>query len=162
MKLLLTLIMLSMAFGCIPSHGKRFSTLMPEVYLSEIKRLNDIIESGPNKKVKVSDIHLQLALLHSSYKNPKRDYNRALIEIEKYVALEPKGDNDYEIQNLLTLLKTIKRGRNKGRESNLVSENKELNLKVEELTEEIKELNETIDKLKQLDVELEKKRKSFK
>ena len=162
MRLLLVLIILSISFGCIPSHGKRFSTLMPEVYDSEIKRLNDIIESGPNQKVKVSDVHLQLALLHSSYKNPQRDYDRALIEIEKYVALEPKGASDYEIQNLLTLLKTIKRGRNKGRESSLISENKELNLKVEEMTEEIKELNETIDKLKQLDVELEKKRKSFK
>lgn len=155
MKLLLAIVILSMSFGCIPTNGKRFSTLVPEVYLGEIKRLNDIIESGPNQKVKISDIHLQLALLHSSYKNPKRDYNQALIEMEKYIALEPKGANDYEIQNLLTLLKTIKRGRNKGRESSLVSE-------VEELTEDIKELNETIDKLKQLDVELEKKRKSFK
>lgn len=162
MKLLLALIILSMSFGCISSHGKRFSTLIPEVYLSEIKRLNDIVESGPNQKVKVSDVHLQLALLHSSYKNPKRDYNMALIEIEQYVALEPKGANDYEIQNLLTLLKTIKRGRNKGRESNLESENKELTLKVDELNEDIENLNETIDKLKQLDVELEKKRKSFK
>ena len=162
MKLLLAIVILSMSFGCIPSHGKRFSTLVPEVYLSEIKRLNDIIESGPNQKVKISDVHLQLALLHLSYKNPKRDYNQALIEVEKYIVLEPKGANDYEIQNLLTLLKTIKRGRNKGRESSLVSENKELNLKVEELTEDIRKLNETIDKLKQLDVELEKKRKSFK
>ena len=162
MKLLLAVIILSMSFGCIPSHGKRFSTLVPEVYISEIKRLNDIIESGSNQKVKMSDIHLQLALLHSSYKNPKRDYNRSLIEIEKYIALEPKAANDYEIQNLLTLLKTIKRGRNKGRESNLLSENKELNLRNEDLTEDIKELNETIEKLKQLDVELEKKRKSFK
>ena len=155
MKLLVALVIISMSFGCMPSHGKRFSTLVPEVYLSEIKRLNDIIESGSKKGVKIADVHLQLALLHSSYKNPKRDYNRALEEIEKYVALESNGANDYEIQNLLTLLKTIKRGRNKGRESSLASE-------VEELTEEIKDLNETIDKLKQLDVELEKKRKSFK
>ncbi|MDT8316801.1 MAG: hypothetical protein RQ824_02280 [bacterium] len=162
MRLLLVLIMLSTSFGCISSHGKRFSALVPEVYVSEIKRLNDIVESGPKQGVRIADVHLQLALLHSSYKNPNRDYDMALIEIEKYVALEPKGANDYEIQNLLTLLKTIKRGRNKGRESALLSKNKELVLKVGELTEEIKGLNETIDKLKQLDVELEKKRKSFK
>ena len=162
MKLLVALVIISMSFGCMSSHGKRFSTIVPEVYLSEIKLLNDIIESGSKQGINIADIHLQLALLHSSYKNPRRDYNRALIEIEKYVAMEPKGADDYEIQNLLTLLKTIKKGRSRGRESRLVSENEELNLKVDKLTGEIKELNETIDKLKQLDVELEKKRKSFK
>ena len=157
MKLLLVGIMLSMFFGCMSSHGKRFSELVPDMYVSEIERLNDVIDSGSELEETIADAHLQLALLYSSYNNPKRDYSRALKEIEKYIALEPKSAHDYEIQNLLNMLKSIRKGRQK-----LVSENKELKLEAEELNEEIKQLNETIDKLKQLDVELEKKRKSFK
>lgn len=155
MKLLLPIIMIAMLFGCIPSHGKRFSSLLPDMYVSEIERLNDVIESGIEKEAKIIDAHLQLALLYLSYNNPKRDYSRALKEIEKYVALQPKSANDYEIQNLLNMLKNIRNGRKNRRVAKLLSEN-------EKLSEEIKQLNETIDKLKQLDVELEKKRKSFK
>ena len=162
MKLLLLAIMLSMFLGCIPSHGKRFSTLVPDMYVSEIERLNDLIVSGSEQAANIADAHLQLALLYSSYNNPKRDYSRALKEIEKYVALEPKSDQDYEIQNLLSMLKSIRNDTHERRDLKLVSENKELKQKTEELSEDIEKLNETIDKLKQLDVELEKKRKSFK
>ena len=162
MKLLLALFMLSLSLGCMHSQGKRFASLAQESYVLRINRLNDLLEGGLKDKTKISDVHLQLALLHSSYKNPKRDYGRSLVELEKYVALVPTSVNDYEIQNLLAMLKEVVKGKNKGRESKLLSENEKLNQKIDELGEDIKNLNETIEKLKQLDVELEKKRKSFK
>lgn len=153
MKLLLIGIMLAMFFGCVSSHGKRFSTLVPDMYSAEIERLNIAIAS--KQKANIADVHLQLALLYSSYNNPKRDYSKALKEIKKYIALEPKRTRDFEVQNLFNMLKSIRIRR----QNKLV---KELTLENETLSEEIKQLNETIDKLKQLDVELEKKRKTFK
>lgn len=168
------------------SYSSYYSRLAAERYSVEISRLIAMTdESSPNFR---ANAHLYLSLLHSSHNNPEKNYSKALNELEKYFSLVPSATGNYELQNMLTLLKEINDVKGEGYEQiklksvNLKSKNEELSVenkkltetvesqkeelsqheeKVTELEETINQLNETINKLKNLDMELEKKRKSF-
>jgi len=168
------------------SYGNYYSRLASHGYESEIARLSAMTdEKSPSFR---PNAHLYLSLLYSSYNNPNKNYLKALEEMEKYISLVPGASANYEVQNILVLLKEInsvraesleeialKKVSLKSKNQELLAENEKLEKSVEsqklELTEKeekivelektISQLNETIDKLKNLDMELEKKRKSF-
>lgn len=171
------------------SYGNYYSRLAPERYDEEIDRLTKMTDEDSPSFRPIAYLHL--SLLYSSYKNPERDYSKALEEMERYVLLDTFGSDRYEVQNILELLREIN-STESGIEEDLEGielsneelrdKNAELVLKntklvnflkgqkkealekegtIEELNVTINDLNETIDKLKNLDMELEKKRKSF-
>jgi len=171
------------------SYGNYYSRLAPERYDAEIARLIEMTrEDSPSFR---PIAHLNLSLLYSSYKNPQRDYPLALEHMEKYVSLDAVGSKRYEVQNILALLREINSESAIAeadlerialsnveldtKNEELMTENKKLlnyigdqKKSIEENEEKIKALNATInelhvtiDKLKNLDMELEKKRKSF-
>ena len=117
--------------------------------------------------------HLQLAILHSSYKNPKPDYQRALDELKVYMFLDPDGGRKDEIQNLLAVLRELQRLEKENNKmkwivnrltienQNLADENKGLKETIEQLEILSKGMEETIEQLKSLDLQLEEKRKKL-
>lgn len=151
------------------SYGNYYSRLSADSYKRETARLTVMTDKKNHAYRPIA--HLYLSLLYSSYKNPEKNYVKAHEELKKYVSLHSQAADDYEIQNLLTLLgeiNNIREVRLRSKNEELAAENKTLDELVEnqknELLEKenkIRELEETINKLKNLDMELEKKRKSF-
>jgi len=154
-------------------------------YSREIVELNQVVQqnSTPDKSKKA---HLELAQLYSNYKNPSRNYQKALRHLKVYSASQDSAAED-ETRNWMAVLKEIDRlskeiaTRNKQirrlhsqldkskkaklaiKKSNhkLTSEEIKLREKNRKLEEANQKLQKTIEMLKNLDKRLEEKRKNF-
>jgi hypothetical protein len=131
----------------------------PDNFKREIQSLNGQ-KKITSKDSERAQIHLNLAALHSHYKNPNPDYSRALKELKEYITLDPEGGKRTDIQNWLAILQTLKRER-KTKESFGLN-NKKLKSEIDRLENEKKLMEETIEKLKHLDIRLEEKRRQVK
>jgi hypothetical protein len=117
--------------------------------------------------------HLKLARLYTSYKNPQRDYKKALKHLEIYASLKSDFANDAELRNWLSALKQMDRQRQAVDQSQrdistlqkttMRLKRKNANLKKinSQLTKSNKELTKTIEMLKNIDRNIEEKRKSY-
>ncbi|MBE9536468.1 MAG: hypothetical protein IMF07_04745 [Proteobacteria bacterium] len=145
------------------SSGSIFETgISDEAIPAEIVRLKDLTEDKTGKVVSV-DVYLSLAILYSSYKNEDPDYASALTALEKYMAVYNVGSNESELNTLYTLLLRMQHlSKNKSVKSTLIKKNKALTKQNKELSIINEVLKETIEKLGTIDLNLEKKRKSYK
>lgn len=109
----------------------------PGEYSKEIARLENVTKNHPKRSVRVK-AHLHLAGLYSSYKNPSKDYNKALEHLNSYSALNPKAAKEYDVQNRLHLLRAIT-----------------------QLSERNVKLVQAIEELKLLDQQIEQKRERY-
>ncbi|MGD9043016.1 MAG: hypothetical protein PVG06_04845 [Desulfobacterales bacterium] len=160
-------------------------TVANDQYSQEIVELNQVVKQNPNP-AKAKKAHLELAQLYSNYKNPRRNYQKALKHLKVYSASEDAA-KDEETRNWLAALKEIDRlskeivTQNKQihhlqsqiekskkaklalKNSNrkLTSEEMKLREKNRKLEESNQKLQKTIERLKNLDKRLEEKRKSF-
>ena len=160
-----------------PSTGDR--------YAKEIVELNHIVQQNSNP-AEARKAHLELAQLYSSYKNPRRNHQKALRHLKVYSASADSAEDD-ETRNWMAALKEIERlskeiaNRNKQihqlqsqlkdskkaklaiKKSNrkLTSEEIKLREKNRMLEESNQKLQKTIEMLKNLDKRLEEKRKNF-
>jgi len=178
--------------GCahLTNSGKDTSTapgpsVASDQYAREIVELNHVVQQNSNP-AKVIKAHLELAQLYSNYKNPRRNYQKALRHLKVYSASKDSAEND-ETRNWMAALKEIDRlskaiaTRNKQirglqsqfdeskktklaiKKSNrkLTSEEIKLREKNRKLEESNQKLQKTIEMLKNLDKRLEEKRKNF-
>ena len=146
------------AAGCIPFQQKavdpppvivqeeeevevEVETFTPDLktveYSKEISRLKKVIKNHPKRSERVK-AHLHLASLYASYKNPDKDYIKALQHLNRYSALNPQAAKKYDVQNRLHLLKEI-----------------------EQLSEKNMKLEQAIEELKLLDQQIEQKRERY-
>jgi chromosome segregation ATPase len=179
--------------------------LPPSQYGPAIKNLQAVAENNDDPSAS-QDAHLHLSWLYSSYKNPTRDYHKALEQIEQYLAAATETKDLYDAKNLQSLLMEIsaadsrfaateqqhtadlkqlhaetnglraqvvelqnKAGRLLSANQTLMEQNtvlgnnnRELASYNKSLLEKNKEFEETIDRLKNLEMQLEQKRKTFK
>ncbi len=118
-------------------------------FLEETCRLEKLAHDHPEASVR-SNSHLKLAFLYVNYRNPQLNYTRALQEMESYLSLVPKKKQTDEFNNWLAALKEIEKlqiGLEKAQKAN------------RSLREEASSLKETIDRLKNLDRQIEEKRR---
>lgn len=124
------------------SHGlKRKEPRRAELannFSQRIAELKEITAGKGDNKTRAR-AHKDLALLYYQSVNPDVDYEKALKEIEMYIALRPEKTYTSETRDMLGVLRELERYR----------------VKIEALTE-------TIDMLQSLDVELEKQRELMK
>jgi len=141
--------------GCIPFQQKTedtppvvvkqekvvVETFTPDLktaeYSREISKLKKVIKNHPKRSERVR-AHLYLADLYASYKNPDKDYIKALQHLNRYSALNPQAAKEYAVQNRLHLLKEI-----------------------EQLSEKNVKLEQAIEELKLLDQQIEQKRERY-
>lgn len=154
-------------------------------YASEIVELNHIVQQNSDP-AKATKAHLELAKLYASYKNPHRNYQKALSHLKVYSASTDSAGDD-EARNWMAALKEIERlskdvaSRNmqirqlqgqledskkaklaiKKSNRKLTSEEIKLREKNRKLEESNQKLQKTIEMLKNLDKRLEEKRKDF-
>ncbi len=195
---LLSCLLIFYTAGCLrqlnppPEPTAAFSPDLPTAqYAPAIENLQTIARNSDDPAA-VQGAHLQLALLYSSFKNPARDYHKAMEQIEQYFATQAQTEGPYDaknLQSLLTIITTaekqhaadlkrlqaqVKQLRAKAdrlakanqtiMEQNTVlgDNNRELASYNRSLLKKNKEFEETIDRLKTLEIQLEQKRKSFK
>ncbi|HAM51736.1 MAG TPA: hypothetical protein DCP92_14025 [Nitrospiraceae bacterium] len=117
---------------------QRYAEMKPGRFHKEIEQLQENAQK-PLDSPASAPVHLQLALLYGHHRNQAPNYSMALKELETYISLAPEEGKAEMIQNWLSLLKEIVR-----------------------LDRENKEMKEKVEQLKDLDIELEKRRKLVK
>jgi len=126
-----------------------YPVLYPQYFPKEIARVEKILKYHPDPSIRAM-AHLQLVLLNTNYRNPNPDYIRALEELKAYIALDPDGGKTEEVQNLLALLREIEK---------VVKENEEMKGNIRLLTEQNQQIKKTIQDLKDLELQIEEKRR---
>jgi predicted Zn-dependent protease len=141
-----------------------YLTLQPKEIKTEISQLENALKSEDDSLSRPASL-FYLALLYSHFKNPEPDYKRAFKELEEYISLDPEeAEEKSSVRYLLSLLKKLIKNENlcnelKTLNTTLKQENKTLTKKYEKLVIENQNIKEIIEKLKQLDIQLEKKRR---
>lgn len=115
-----------------------YADLKPSHFHNEIERLQEAAPKTQHPAARAL-LHLRLALLFAHHRNQAPNYSLALKELETYVSLAPEGGKAEIIQDWLSLLTEIVR-----------------------LETENKEMKEKMEQLKDLDIELEKRRQLVK
>jgi hypothetical protein len=150
--LLSVLIMMSQ---CTTVHKETVSPipdLKTEKIPDEIERLEEIADKHADPSIRAK-AYLHLAKLYSSYKNTKPNYQQALKKLEMYLSFEPaKGETD-EMQNWLALLRELVKEHDEIRKAKQT---------INQLAKENKELKDAVEELKNIDIQMEEKRKQVK
>ena len=74
---------------------------------AETKRLQEALDNAVNPADKAAT-HLALAWLYIAYNDPRRDYDKALVNRVQYERLDPEGAADRRVRNWVTVLDTVK------------------------------------------------------
>ena len=111
--------------GCVQTQDRTYPEYMagmnPDNYSAEIERLETIISKNPDSSERWQ-AHLQLAQLYISYKNPRRNYQKALENLRLYYPHHPTSVDDHDLRNWLSALKEIE---NQG--PKIMAQNKKIN-----------------------------------
>ncbi|MGD8520676.1 MAG: hypothetical protein PVF56_05985 [Desulfobacterales bacterium] len=119
--------------------------LQSDKFVTQINQL----EAGVQKKADSAErmqAHLELAQLYLSYKNPVRNYQKALKHLQIYASLNSESADQEGLRNWLSALKEIER----------------LSEELNEKDKNIKHLGIKLKKLTQEKIALENKNKAFK
>ncbi len=141
-------------------------------YSKEISKHQETARSAP-KASKRMQAHLKLARLYTSYKNPQRNYKKALKHLEIYASLQPEFAKNEDLRNWLSALKHMERQRQKVDQSQQdISKLEKTNQRLKRINARLKKINgqlsesndtltETIEMLKNIDRSIEEKRKNY-
>jgi len=181
---------LSFLIGCVQTQDRTYpeyiAGMNPDKCSAEITRLEAIISKKPDSSERWQ-VHLQLAQLYISYKNPRRNYQKALENLRLYYPHHPTSADDHDLRNWLSALKEIENqgpkimAQNKkikqltaklkiSKQANLALKKENKTLKAEKsrlmstngkLKMDNQELAMKIDMLKILDHRVEEKRKNY-
>ena len=141
-------------------------------YSKEISKQEETARAASRASDRIQ-AHLKLARLYTSYKNPQRNYRKALEHLEIYASLQPDFARDEELRNWLSALKQMDRQRQEIDQSQqnisklqkttkrLKRKNAKLKKRNAQLSESNETLSRTIEMLKNIDRSIEEKRKSY-
>ncbi|MBW2183376.1 MAG: hypothetical protein JRF49_05855 [Deltaproteobacteria bacterium] len=121
-------------------------------------KLKKVIKSHPEQSERIK-ARFHLASLYLSYKNPQKDYKKALEQLNLYISLNSKAAKQYDVQIQLSLLREIARLSEKNMKQKQSIKGQKQTIK--ELKQTIKKLKQTIEELKHLDRQLEQKRERY-
>jgi hypothetical protein len=163
----------SLLIGCALVQKPIEPNYKPDQYSTEIARLEAVIVQNPESS-EGKQAHYQLAQLYVSYKNPRRDYKKSLENLNQYLYHHPGSEDDYNLQNWLSILTEIEtqfpkvesqKKKIKQLTAKLESSRQE-NLALKEANSELEktnlELTSKIEILKTLDDRVEEKRRNYK
>jgi hypothetical protein len=151
----------------------------PVEYIKEISKQEQIVRTAAETSERTR-AHLELVHLYTNYKNPRRNYQKALKHLEIYASLEPDFASDKDLRTWLSALKEMDRMSQKmasqdkeihqlnkkldqtRREITVFKENtRQLKKENSQLAESNASLEKTIEMLKNIDRKIEEKRKTY-
>lgn len=165
--------------GCAhqPNNGTLSSetiSLQPDAdkYSKEISEQEETARTASEASDRMQ-AHLTLARLYTSYKNPQRNYEKALQHLEIYASLQPDFTKDEDLRNWLSALKQMDLQRQKVDQSQQdITKLKKINARLKRNNAKLKKINgqltasnatltKTIEMLKNIDRTIEEKRKNY-
>jgi hypothetical protein len=157
---------ISFAGGCAQTQGP-VEPIGLNQYSAEIARLEAVIFHNPGSS-EAWQAHYQLARLYISYKNPRRNYKKALENLEVYLSHHPISTDDEDLQNWLAILNQLQDLSHSKKIQQLnakLRDTRQANFALKEangkLEKQNADLSRTIDMLKTLDHAVEEKRKNY-
>lgn len=162
----------SFCMGCAVQKTDNPADIESDQYAMETARLEAIIREDPGSS-RSWQAHYKLSQLYTSYKNPRRNYEKSLENLEIYLPHHPASADDHDLQNWLSVLYEVQE-----RSPEIVSQQKKIRQLTEKLTESrhevaaLKAENSNIEKynvelamkidvLKTLDEGVEEKRRNY-
>jgi DNA repair exonuclease SbcCD ATPase subunit len=119
--------------------------LQSNKFVTQINQLEASVQKEADS-AKRMQAHFELAQLYLSYKNPVRNYQKALKHLQIYASLNSESADQHGLRNWLSALKEIER----------------LSEELNEKDKNIKHLGIKLKKLTQEKIALENKNKAFK
>ena len=160
----LILIATLMISGCLPLNfsltnrtgdGQAFLQMEKADFAREIKKHTATTKSKQATIQEKAEAHRLLAIIYLIPRNPKQSEKKALNELGKYLEMTPGGLDRTTAASWATAIRSTRNFRELERKvRKLGGENRQL-------TAHNAKLEEDIEKLKNLDLSLEKKKKSF-
>ena len=157
---------ISFAGGCAQTQGP-VEPIGFNQYSVEIARLEAVILHKPGSP-EAWQAHYQLAQLYINYKNPRRNYKKALENLEVYLSHHAITADDEDLQNWLAILNQLQNlsPSKKIQQLNAKLKNtRQANFALKEANGELEkqnaDLSRTIEMLKTLDHAVEEKRKNY-
>jgi hypothetical protein len=131
-------------------------------YMKKISKQEQTVRSAAGTSERMQ-AHLELAQLYTSYKNPRRNYKKALKHLEIYASLQPDFAGDKNLRNWLGALNQSQQNISALKKSTKkLKRDKAIFIKKNnQLTETNETLAKTIEMLKNIDRNIEEKRKSY-
>ncbi len=189
LKILPLLFLLFTNTGCVEKHLFTKSTdyylaLNKSEVNKEIHFLEDSLKKNKNaeQKVPTAETYLYLSLLYSHSNNPEPDFDKAINALDQYEKLsQPQKNIRLEIQHIKKLLNAtncperVQEVTDKNRETYLQKANMSLvkdkealqhqcttlRQEIDILTKENQTMKNLINQLKQLDIEIEQKKRAI-
>lgn len=166
--------------GLKPSDTAVFSPdLSPTEYAAEIHRQEMVLQDQADRS-RHGQAYFNLALLYISYKNPMRDYRKALDYLTALSLEDPAAGNQYGVKNLRVILEAVQSLEEKAASDKVESrslrrdldrfndrlhktrsENEKCVSDNLRLIRENVDLKMDLEKLKTIDLEIEKKKKMY-
>ena len=135
-----------------PEPAPTFSAdLPPDQYAVEIEQLL-AKTNNPDDAESATDAYLYLAMLYSSYKNPDRDYPKALAQIEHHLQTRAGREGLYDANNLKFMLTALTTA-----DARIAALEKQYQAKLAKVNTHAKGLKTKVDQLAQANQTLEQK-----
>ena len=157
-----------LTMGCLPAfspstnNDQTFRQMKKNDFAIEIKKLTKIVKSPQVSDQEKAEAHRRLAIIYLIPRNPQQDQKKALNELGKFLEMAPGELNQTSAASWATAIKSAGEYKELERKAKkLGSENRKLTEANRNLAASNARLEADIEKLKNLDLSLEKKRKSF-
>jgi hypothetical protein len=136
--------------GCAQTHNMSMTEnnraeLQSDKYVTQINQLEAKVQQEADS-AKRMHAHFELAQLYLSYKNPARNYQKALKHLQIYASLNSESADQHALRNWLSALKEIER----------------LSVELNEKDKDVKHLGIKLKKATQKRIALQKENKVFK
>jgi hypothetical protein len=145
--------------GCVQTHNMAMTAnsgtkLQSNKFVTQINQLEASVQKEADS-AKRMQAHFELAQLYLSYKNPVRNYQKALKHLQIYASLNSESADQHGLRNWLSALKEIER---LSEELNEKDKNiKHLGLKLKKSTQEKTALTKENEAFKNINVKLKQK-----
>lgn len=99
--------------GCAQTHNMAMTEnnraeLQSDKYVTQINQLEAKVQQEADSAKRIQ-AHFELAQLYLSYKNPARNYQKALKHLQIYASLNSESTDQHALRNWLSALKEIER-----------------------------------------------------
>ena len=161
--------------GCVPSSSKKHDTgpiicdifraptdeeIRSEGFASRVKRLTEQIKTTENSHIRAS-MHIRLTTLLMDHRNPGKDYVRAARELGYYLAVSGDIGCADTARNIHGILKQLKYSGSSSKTRQLTEKVNSLSQELEQCSESFATCNETLRRLQEIELQMEKKRRTI-
>lgn len=148
------------AIECDIFHAPTDKEIRSVGFVSRVKKLTEQIKTAGDSETKAS-LHIRLTTLLMDHRNPGKDYVRAARELGYYLALSGDVGCADTAKNVHGILKQLKYSDSPATIRRLREEASSLSQELEQCRESFTTCNETVRRLQEIELQMERKRRTI-